>query len=181
MGDIAFSEPAHKLATSLSLSSNKKVYRYTLTMRNPFPGSDLYQIPGHHFIDLLYLFRTLRDRYSRTKDKEISDEFGKRWLAFGAGKEPWDEYKEGEEKIMVVSGREGWVVKSREVDEVESKEAEEGERRYRCWEVLGDVMRDLVTGERGEVKGEETRLAWGPEGGIYRLVGMEGPSGVVIP
>jgi len=35
-------------------------------------------------------------------------------------------------------------------------------------------MRNPIDGEMGKVKGEEARLAWGPEGGVYRLVGMEG-------
>jgi len=82
----------------------------------------------------LYLFRTLKDQYSRNKDRELSEEFGKRLLAFGVRKEPWEEYKlgEDEEKIMVVRGRDGWRVKSREADEVESRGAEEGEKGRRC-------------------------------------------------
>lgn len=92
-----------------------------------------------------------------------------------AGKEPWEEYKlgEDEEKIMVVSGRDGWRVKSREADKVESKDAEDGERRYRCWEVLEDVMRDLIDGERGEVKGEEASWRGVPKG-AFMFIGLWG-------
>ena len=65
MGDIMFSEPSHKFVNYLASqpSTHKKhAYRYTMTMRNPFPGSNLHQIPGHHFVDLLFLFQTLRER-----------------------------------------------------------------------------------------------------------------------
>jgi hypothetical protein len=95
MGDIMFSEPIHRLALSLA-SSKKKIYHYTQTIRNPFQGSLLHQIPGHHFIDLLFLFQTLRERYPSQKLRDISEEYGRRWIRFAAGEMPWEEYKLGE-------------------------------------------------------------------------------------
>jgi carboxylesterase type B len=187
IGDVAFSDPTHKLANSLATQkgpNRKKVYRYHLTVRNPFPGSSYYQIPGHHFVDMLFLFGTLKFRYPLQNQRDLSDEFGKRWLNFGNGLEPWEEYKldgtEDEGKIMIIGGSEGWSLKSRKQDERESKVVEEGERRYKGWEAIADVMRKLAEVDSGFVK-ENARLAWGPDGGIYRLLGVQGPYGVVRP
>jgi hypothetical protein len=179
MGDLMFSEPMHKLVASLgSPSSNKKVYRYTQTLRNPFQGSLLHQIPGHHFIDLLFLFQTLRDRYPSQKLRDISEEYGRRWIKFAVGEEPWEEYRldrtEGEGKSMVINGRTGFEVRSRREDEAESDISEEGERRYVGWEVIGEIMRDLVN-EGGVRKGEDVKWKWGTDDGIFRLAGLKDP------
>jgi hypothetical protein len=186
MGDLMFSEPSHKFVNYLASQhspNKKKIYRYTMTMRNPFPGSNLHQIPGHHFIDILFLFQTLRERYPTKRLRNLSEEFGKAWLRFGVGKEPWDEFKkgEGEEKIMVFNGVDGCSLRSRKEDERLSAGAEEGERRYKGWEAIAEVMGDLAKAKRGVVSAEETRLAWGPDGGVFRLIGLKGPYGVVIP
>ena len=123
MGDVIFSEPTHKLASSLAIQKapyKKKVYRYAMTMRNPFLGSPLHQIPGHHYIDLLLLFGTLMERYPTQRLRDLSEEFGRRWLRFGARLEPWGEYEvvgeEDDGKIMIISGTEGFTVKSRKQD-----------------------------------------------------------------
>ena len=87
---------------------------------------------------------------------------------------------EDEGKIMIIGGSEGWSLKSRKQDERESKVVEEGERRYKGWEAIADVMRKLAEVDSGFVK-ENARLAWGPDGGIYRLLGVQGPYGVVRP
>jgi len=188
MGDVAFSEAIHKLLNHLASQPStslvkKKVYRYTMTMRNPFPGSPLHQIPGHHFIDLLFLFQTLRDRYPTKKLRKLSEEFGKAWLRFGAGLEPWKEFRKGEneESIMVFNGVDGCSLRSRKEDERISASAEEGERRYKAWETAAEVFQDLAKGERGVLAAEEARLSWGSDGGIFRLIGLKGPYGVVIP
>lgn len=117
--------------------------------------------------------------------RHLSEEFGRRWLRFANGEAPWEEFrldgKEEDGKIMIVSGKEGWIVKSRKQDHEESRLAEEGPRRYEAWEAIGSAVRDLATGERGNAQGEEARLAWGPDGGIFRLAGLKGPAGVVLP
>ena len=173
-----FSEPIHKLAGSLASLGSKKVYRYTQTLRNPFQGSLLHQIPGHHFVEVLYLFQTLVERYPSQKLKDISEQYGKRWISFAAGEEPWEEHKldggEGDGKIMVINGRTGFEVRSRYNDEVESKISEEGERRYAGWEVTREIMEALANeGESG--RGESVRWNWGTDDGIFRLAGLEGP------
>lgn len=185
VGDVAFSEPTHKLSISLANNPSKKVYRYHMTMRNPFPGSNLHQIPGHHFIDMLFLFQTLRERYPTQRYRDLSEEFGKRWLRFGAGEAPWKEYKvdgtEDDEKIMIISGSAGWVIKSRKKDEVESKDAEEGERRYTGWETLSGALNALAKGTDGETKVEEARLAWSAGVNILKWYGVGSFSNAVQP
>jgi carboxylesterase type B len=166
MGDLAFSQPVHSLATSLATNwanhPTKNVYRYTLTFRNPFPGTELHQIPGHHFIELLFLFGTLQERYHMRQQIALSEEFMHRWIAFGRGEEPWEKF-EAAGNIMVISGREGWVCKTREQDERESLDAEEGIRRYAGWENIADVMKNLKE-DRGAVGASTAMMAWGPWG-----------------
>ncbi|CZR55142.1 uncharacterized protein PAC_05028 [Phialocephala subalpina] len=176
--DLMFSHLIHSLSHHVA-KSNKKVYRYHQTIRNPFPGSGMHQIPGHHFIELLFLFGTLRERYPSQKLKDISDEYGKRWLKFAVGEASWPEYgagESGEENIMIICGGEGFDLRTRREDELKSATASEGERRYKAWEVIEEVM-----GSLGEEKGEEVRMSWGPDGGFWRLAGLEGPYGVVLP
>lgn len=166
VGDIVFSQPAHKLINHLASIPatsplKKKLYRYTMTMRNPFPGSNLHQIPGHHFIDLFFLFQTLQERYPSQKLRDLSQEFGKAWLRFGVGKEPWEEFKkgEGEENIMVFNGVDGCSLRSRVEDERLSAVAEEGERRYKGWEAIAEVFEGLAK-EKGSVEAEQVRVDW---------------------
>ncbi|KAH6661674.1 Alpha/Beta hydrolase protein [Halenospora varia] len=149
-GDLLFSEPAHNLCNSLA--GNKKIFRYTLTARNPFPGSIYSQVPGHHFLDILFLFLTLRDRFPSPVYAAIAEGFASRWITFAYGDAPWEEYSapkadrvrvnkgEARGNIAVVSGREGWVVRNRVQDEEESKKSEEGERRYKQFEIIQRVL-----------------------------------------
>jgi hypothetical protein len=172
MGDIMLSEPFHKLAASLgSPSSNKRVYRYTQTLRNPFQGSLLHQIPGHHFIELLFLFQTLRDRYPSQKLRDISEEYGRRWIKFAVGRNPGRKYRldggEGEGRIMVINGRSGFEIRSRREDEME------GERRYVGWVVIEEIMRDLVY--EGGVRKGGVKWKGGTDDGIFRLAGLKNP------
>lgn len=181
MGDIMFSSPTHNLAQALASAPNKKVYRYTQTLRNPFPGSPLSHVAGHHFIELLLLFGPLSERYQTQKLKDISEEYGRRWLRFVVGEEPWAQYETGnEEKIMVINGRTGFELRTREEDVVESEVSEEGARRYKGWGAVREVMQDLAK-EKGIVKAEEARMEWGTDGGIFRLAGLLGPYGIVLP
>jgi hypothetical protein len=184
MGDMTFSQPIHKVSSFIASlppsPTKKKIYRYTQTYRNPFPGSTLYQIPGHHFIDMLFLFGTLRERYPSQKLRDLSDEFGKRWLRFGVGLAPWEEYvldgREDEGKIMVINGRKGFDLRSRKEDVEESRLSEEGERRYVAWETMMEVM-DGIAREQGVAKGEAAMWKWLANDGMLGLVGVKGPYG----
>ena len=106
---------------------------------------------------------------------------GKAWLRFGVGEGPWEEFTSTAEMIMVFNGVDGCSLRSREDDERISAAAEEGERRYRGWEAIAEVFKELTKDEKGIVGAEETRLSWGPDGGLFRLMGLKGPYGVVIP
>jgi len=179
MGDIMFSEPTHKVAVALGPPSNKKiVYRYTQTQRNPFQGSPLHQIPGHHFVESLFLFQTLMERFPSRKLRDLSEAYGRRWIKFAAGDEPWEEYRldDGAEegKIMVINGRTGFEIRSRRDDEWESAVYEEGERRYRGWKMVAEIMGNIV--KAGGVKlAESARWKWGTDDGVFRLAGLKGP------
>lgn len=187
MGDVAFSEPSHKLATKLASvpqKISKQVYRYTLTLRNPFPGSPYHQIPGHHFIDVLFLFGTLQFRYPMQRQRDLSTEFMKRWLLFGTGQEPWDQHvidgSNEEGKIMVVDGLNSWDIRTKKEDERKSKLSEEGPRRYQNWQVIAEVMNDI--GKDHIKNGVEARMSWGTDGGIFRwALPKESPVGIVLP
>ncbi|PVH81523.1 alpha/beta-hydrolase [Cadophora sp. DSE1049] len=183
MGDVMFSSPTHNLAKSLitNLGNKKKIYRYTQTVRNPFPGSPVYQVAGPHSIDSFFLFGTLRERYPTKKLRDLSEEFGKRWLRFAAGIEPWAQYETKEEKIMVINGITGFDLRSQEDDTIDSAASEEGVRRYEGWEAIADVMQKLAEGDHGRENGEKARMEWGTDGGVFRLAGLQGPYGVVLP
>jgi hypothetical protein len=99
------------LAQYLVTHTNKKVYRYIFDVRNPFPGSPFYQQP-HHWVDIYFVFKTFQFRYPTQRLKDISTKHAQLWIDFVNGKTLWKEYKdteEGDEMVMVVNEREGWV------------------------------------------------------------------------
>lgn len=182
MGDIMFSQPAHKLTRGLATTSGPhkmKIYRYHQSIRGPFLGDAQFQIPGPHSIELTFIFGTLKDKYPSKKLRDLSDEYGKRWIAFGVGQKPWKEFG-AEENIMVIEGRKGFDLRTRKEDEAQSRLAEEGERRYKAWETFQEVMSDLVH-ERGATRAAAARMMWCTDGGIYRLAGLKGPFGGILP
>ncbi|KAL7916803.1 Alpha/Beta hydrolase protein [Trichoderma velutinum] len=139
-GDAIFSQGTHMVAKALAETPGKTVYRYNIALRNPFPGSIYTEVPGHHFIDLLYLFTTLSDRYPTDQHRRISEGFAKRWIAFGNGEAPWDAYTTGKESIAVVDNRHGWVTVTREEDDEKYRDSEDGQRRYEAWEIVHKVL-----------------------------------------
>ena len=66
-----------------------------------FPSRVLFH---HKFIDLLFLFQTLRELHSSQKSRDISEEYGERWIKFSVGEELWEIYRldGGVEKGKVV-------------------------------------------------------------------------------
>jgi hypothetical protein len=68
----------------------------------------------HQFIDLLFLFQTLRERHPSQKSRDISQEYGERWFEFSVGEEPWEPFRlDGgveEGKVVVINGRTGFEV-----------------------------------------------------------------------
>lgn len=90
---------------------------------------------------------TLSERFPTQHYIDMSVDFGRALTRFGAGLEPWDEFRVGdneEEKIAVVDGREGWVVRTRKQDERVSGLDECGKRRYAQWELLADALMEAM-------------------------------------
>jgi hypothetical protein len=117
LGDTIFDAPTHLLASHLSSLPSKRVYRYVFDVRNPFPGQPLYAQP-HHWVDIYFVFRAHQHRYpgdgTGERLKGISDRHARVWTGFASGEVPWGVYKkgEGEERVMLVDEREGWVEKT---------------------------------------------------------------------
>ncbi|KAH9224255.1 Alpha/Beta hydrolase protein [Leptodontidium sp. 2 PMI_412] len=152
-GDLTFSQSTHSLTNSYALkqkkqqqlSSHKTIYRYSLELRNPFPGSIFYGVAGHHFIELLFQFQTLKERYPTDRLRAISTEFSQRLIKFAVGAAPWSPYEADEQRIAVVSSRDGWQVFTREEDMQQALLCEDGGRRYDAWEVMEEVWTALET------------------------------------
>ncbi|KAG9203305.1 hypothetical protein G6514_002958 [Epicoccum nigrum] len=122
LGDTLFDAPMHLLARHLSAAPSKRVYRYLFDVRNPFPGQPLYAQP-HHWADIYFVFRAHQFRYPAgppggegDRLRGISDAHARFWMRFARGEAPWRVYEkgegEGEETIMLVGEREGWVERS---------------------------------------------------------------------
>ncbi|KAH7403893.1 Alpha/Beta hydrolase protein, partial [Cadophora sp. MPI-SDFR-AT-0126] len=174
VGDLTFSQSTHSLTHSYAVnqqqhpsktSSSKTIYRYSLELRNPFPGSIFYGVAGHHFIELLFQFQTLIERYPTARLRTISTEFAQRLIKFAVGEAPWSPYEAEEQRISVVSSRDGWQVYTREEDVRQQGLSEDGGRRYSEWEMMEEVWAGLQNDR------EET----------VRMVGMEGLMGLVNP
>ena len=135
--------PCHNIAKSLT-QSTKKIYRYTISLRNPFPGSIFSEVLGHHFVDLVYMFMTLLERFPRERQRLASVDFARYWITFANGLPPWPAFTlEDGEKIAVADSREGWVLRTRQEDVERSRDDEGGERRYHQWEVLADILENV--------------------------------------
>ena len=111
-------------------------------LRNPFLGSMFYQVPGHHFVDLAYLFMNMQERFPSERDRQTSTEFARRWIAFSYQKSPWTEYRD-QQSIAVVDSQSGWRILTKKDDILLSREAEDGGRRYEQWEILFTTMEKL--------------------------------------
>ncbi|OQV01425.1 hypothetical protein CLAIMM_06789 [Cladophialophora immunda] len=139
IGDMFFSVPIHRLVTRLARQNTaagdgdapkRKVYRYCFGLSNPFPGSDHSFVTGHHFVEILFVFLTLLDRYPGHRDRWLerqAKETARKWILFANGQAPWDEYMIDESgdtnsaKMAVCDDIRGWHVKTMAQDEEESK------------------------------------------------------------
>ncbi|RMZ69657.1 Carboxylesterase type B [Pyrenophora seminiperda CCB06] len=111
IGDVVFDAPTHLLSQYLTTHTHKKVYRYVFDVRNPFPGSLLYQQP-HHWVDVYFVFKTFQFRYPYQRLKNISTQHSQHWISFANGRRPWSEYKytgKGDEVVAVADDQEGWL------------------------------------------------------------------------
>lgn len=166
IGDLLISAPIHKLANILAKvaapgpeaagAKKRKVYRYSIAFSNPFVGSTHSFAPGHHFIEILYLFLTLLDRYPTRRGKWLEQqarETARRWITFAYGQEPWDEYLisaggtgASEAKIAIADDMHGWTTRTVSEDEEVSKNDPWGERRYGAWGALEKAFELLRAG-----------------------------------
>jgi len=103
----------------------RKIYRYTLSLTNPFPGSERSYVTGHHGVDNHFQFLNLLERYPRRRNDFTAKqaiEMARRWIIFSNGKEPWGEYirqrRMDREKIAVCDDIRGWTERTREVGSV---------------------------------------------------------------
>ncbi|KAJ9607899.1 hypothetical protein H2200_007978 [Cladophialophora chaetospira] len=160
MGDLILSQPIQMLANHLALESAKsssqkrKIYRYSFGLTNPIPGSDHSFVTGHHFVEILFLFLTLLDRYPRHREGWLATqakETAKRWILFASGQEPWDEYivsqpqHTASAKIAICDDLRGWHVKTVSEDEKVSQTDPWGRRRYAGWEAIEEAYQSLRT------------------------------------
>lgn len=158
VGDLMLSEPIHRLANHLALQSatnsskKRKIYRYSFGLSNPIPGSDHSFVTGHHFLEILFLFLTLLDRYPRQRGgwwAAQAKETAKKWILFANGKEPWDEYivpqpgRTDKAKIAICDDLRGWHVKTIAEDEEQSQTDPWGRRRYDGWEAIEEAYLSL--------------------------------------
>lgn len=153
IGDIMFSAPYDKLANILGrheAGKKRKIYRYAFGLSNPFPGSDHSFVPGHHFVEILFIFLTLLDRYPKHRDNwwaRQACETAKRWITFAHGQSPWDEYvvdkHEGQAQIAVCDDLRGWTVKTVAQDEEDSQSSPWGSRRYAGWRAYDAALEAL--------------------------------------
>ncbi|CAH0020338.1 unnamed protein product [Clonostachys rhizophaga] len=158
LGDLMFSVPCHELGKRLANQAQGKkrnVYRYSFCLSNPFPGSICGLVPGHHFVEILFLFLTLQDRYPTHRDgwtARQARETARRWITFANGRVPWDPCftdeitEEGEAKIAICDDLSGWSVRTVKEDEELSKKDPWGERRYAAWREISHALDSLRNG-----------------------------------
>ncbi|KAK6379544.1 hypothetical protein LTS17_006462 [Exophiala oligosperma] len=172
LGDIMFSGLIQRLTTTLGRDhERRKVYRYSFGLSNPFFGSDHSFVTGHHFVEILFVFLTLMDRYPKHRDHWLAKqacETAKRWITFAHGREPWDAYRledgqdEMQARIAICDDFKGWHVKTLEEDEEESTMYPAGPRRYAAWKAYNEALDALrepgMSEEEGEKKVESARF-----------------------
>lgn len=183
MGDMFISAPMHTLAKALASHSpntanapRRKIYRYNFALSNPFPGNSHSFSTGHHFIEILFVFLTLLDRYPRRRPGNWHAvqalETAKRWISFANGLAPWDEYRvsvsergmeEGQAQIAICDDIRGWHMRSLAEDEEQSLSDPWGPRRYaawRIWEAAYDALkaRDSASAGGGDDSGGKWHL-----------------------
>lgn len=204
IGDLLFSQPIDKLATTLARKTpsgskinpkERKVYRYSIALSNPFAGNTHSFAAGHHFVEILFLFLTLLDRYPRRRERWLevqARETARKWIRFANGKQPWDEYqvkatttkgnKSGIDasgaKIAIADDLRGWTVRTLAEDEVVSKSDPWGERRYNGWWALGKAF-DSLRGANEMSDDEYDALLNGARLQILKVVSTPAPAPAV--
>lgn len=195
-GDMVFSGQYHTLARVLAAQEthSRKVYRYSYALSNPFPGSMCSFSPGHHFVEILFVFLTLLDRYPTHRQNwaaRQAKETARRWITFANGGEPWQPYtfstqpgNDNDSLIAVCDDLRGWTVRTVEEDERVSRDDPWGERRYHAWRALEATFGALKSDQESlgafndkvtAVKLKLLQLLYGTQS-IIRLPGQEARS-----
>ena len=156
-GDMMLSAPHDMLSNALAThegANRRKIYRYSFGLTNPFFGSPISFVTGHHFVEILFIFLTLLDRYPTHRNNwaaRQAQETARRWITFANGQEPWDPYvipRNGhitDAKIAICDDLRGWTVRTLKEDEIVSKNDPWGERRYAGWKAFADAFNSLKT------------------------------------
>ena len=175
LGDMVFSAPVEGLCRRLlssprSDSVRRNVYRYSFCLSNPIPGSLCSFVPGHHYVEILFVFLTLLDRYPTHRGewaKRQAKETARRWITFANGNHPWEpaataasERKSdiGESKIAICDDLAGWTIRSVREDEEVSKGDPWGERRYDGWRAFVAAFDALAEGGEDALNKARLRL-----------------------
>lgn len=156
LGDLMFSTGYHMLTNFLSKYRGKQcnVYRYSFALSNPFPGSAHSFVAGHHFVEILYVFLTLLDRYPTHRyhwAARQAHETARRWILFANGERPWDPLTTsddgtedvGDARLAICDDLHGWTVRTLREDEEVSKNDPWGERRYAGWRAMAAAFESL--------------------------------------
>jgi carboxylesterase type B len=171
LGDLMFNSNYHLLCKALSSNANRKarkIYRYHFCLSNPIPGNTHSFVTGHHFVEILYLFLTLFDRYPTHRDewtKRQALETASRWITFANGDPPWEEYsaldgRAGEAKIAIADDLVGWTTRTVDEDERVSRNDPWGSRRYAGWRAFEAAFEALkVDGESADIYSEKVTRA----------------------
>lgn len=144
LGDLLLSEPIDRAAAALA--PHKPTYRYTICLSNPFPGSANSFVSGHHFVDILYLFMTLTERYPTRRDNFFArqaETIARKWIAFANGTEPWHVHTPGSREIAIFDDICGMEVRTQDDDARRSQKDIWGERWYEGWEKIKEVLEGI--------------------------------------
>lgn len=161
LGDVYISEGTHTLAEALC-KAGKKVFHYTFALSNPWPGSELWNVAGHHFVDILYVFLTLAERYPKRRDRFFqrqAEETARRWITFAYGEEPWAPYETLEGVSAVCDDISGWYERARGEDLRLSQHDPWGVRPYKATALIRQVWKDMEEKEGAEAV-EAARKHW---------------------
>jgi carboxylesterase type B len=113
-GDLIFQQSIREAAHAL-VKAGKKVFYYHWDFPNPWPAPFFGGV-AHHFVDVLFIFQTLRDIYPNDLSRKVAEDAGRYWVSFAAKGTPdgWTEFKDG--IVAVVDPTEGWVQRTVDQD-----------------------------------------------------------------
>lgn len=116
--DVGFYAPT--IAYTKGLASNgKPVYVYHFNEGNPWDGPNKGE--ANHVLDIAFLFLNYNE-YLGSEQKASAEAFAEAFLKFVAGKEPWVEWKEGQEQAAIIES--GKIAVKKDVPEEVGRRAE---------------------------------------------------------